>query len=333
MDNILLIILGISTVITVGIPVLLAALAKVRDELFSLGFIDEKSRWGKMSINCQKMPILRVLQEIGFTDEDKSRIKFTRSQKIAFRRQFKKPATLLLTTLKRWTRELEIGFSNPGTGPYYIDTMGSMYFDHNHGPSLSIIMQTWICLLIQNNVIEPFDFVLSQKAGNNILVRQSANRISLDIKTIFAKNAEDKSRVVREDSEYIHITDFEGLEAFLEKKKGTAPNGQKFKGIAIDDNCTSGKSLADAIRHFNEFASVNLDLALQPINTAVVLFTVKSPVTENIFVSNGINLHALLALGEEDMRKIVSLSENELITNTASFKDGFACDESKRLSL
>lgn len=330
MDTAILVLLWLGTICAI-IPIVITAVASVRDSLIDSGFVSEDSDFGRRVRAHQRAPILRVLQELGITDEDKCRLKFAIHKKDNSGATRDSPASLLLVTLKRWTRPLEMGFTNPGTGNYYVDTMGAMYFeDNNHVPKLAVIMEDWIRFLVDVKIIEPFDFVISQKAGNNLLVRQSISLISSEIKPIFSKNATDKSRVKRTEPEHIHITDFEGLEAFIEKKKGHASGVRKYKGIAIDDNCTSGASLAEAIKHFNDFVLRNPELSLEPIDTAVVLFTVKHSGTEYIFKSKNINLHALLSLGPDEMREIYLLSEQQLIAEKESFKDGFACVVSQR---
>lgn len=322
---IVLLIIGIASVVG-AVIILSGAVANLRDQLVNRGIIPENWKLAQSSIKSQKKQALRVLREIGITEEDRLYVETVLPRGNLNERIRKKPAEVLLSTLKRWTRILEPELSNPGSGQYYIDTMGAMHFSQAHELSLPEIMQGWIKLLIDNKIIKPFHFMLTPKIGNVIFTQQVCSRLKRS--PFFFKSKDDPSRVVRTDGGMPHETDFEGLNAFLEEH---GDNLQDIRGIAISDNCTTGSSICGAIQQFNEYIRRNASISFNPIDTAVVLFTVKSDATHQIFQDAGATLYSLLDLGEKEMERIFSsTSSDALIKDISLFKEGFVCEISRR---
>jgi len=235
--------------------------------------------------------------------------------------------------LKTWTKPLEHGFRNPGNLSYYVDTMGAMDYSDDES-LLARITHQWLLHLVGRSLIPPPDCFVVCKEGNIVLVRQVCKVMSSSgqIKPIVCKGDRDRSRVTRT-TECSHWTDFEGLAAFLEANQEIASRDRQFTVVALDDNCTTGTTQCGSIRRFNEFVYTK-GLPFRPIEHAVTLFAVRpdndneGTKTRAAFDQASVRLHALLGLGESEMKQITQSEGTDLIASVNSFKVGYGCESS-----
>jgi len=240
------------------------------------------------------------------------------------------PDRELIDAVKEWTIELEEGVDFQGIH-HYVNTMGAISASEDNAAKFATIAHAWLTFLQNRNVIPPFDCLLSIKDGNPILVHDLAHRIrrseTRPVRSVFCKGAGDSSKVSRGP----HETDFEGLRAFRDKNQIPRSHG-KLCAVAIDDNCTTGKSLFDGIERFNRFVADHPDdYPFCPVDTAVVLFVVKTSAPNTFAESDSLRLHALLALGDHEMQRIRAEKPGELKEHVADFKDAPACTQSRTL--
>jgi orotate phosphoribosyltransferase len=94
--------------------------------------------------------------------------------------------------------------------------------------------------------------------------------------------------------------------------------------IAVDDNCTEGRSLCYAMRSFNELVR-SKGYSINPVRHAVVLFTIKSDQTESNFAQHGFELHSVLSFGPDEMDRLLGEDFNDLFKNVRTFQNSFSC--------
>jgi hypothetical protein len=339
-DSIKLILLGVGGLVTV-LLVLLAALARLRDELVNLQIVSERSFIGRQSVRSQRRQVQRVLSDIGFRHDHLIEIRAALDSVAARVKYGSPPERLrpdreLLLALKQWTKALEPGFKNPGNISYYVDTMGAMDYSEDES-LLARIAHQWVIYLEQRRLIAPPDCFLVCKEGNIVLARQVCKIMSSSghIKPIVCKGEKDHSRV-RRTTESSHWTDFEGLAAFLQTNRDRTSREQKFRVVALDDNCTTGSMQCGSIRRFNEFVYAN-GLPFHPVQHAVTLFVVRpdsdngGAATQRTFGQASVQLHAMLGLGENEMKRIISSKERDLVEGAHLFKKGFGCESANTL--
>ena len=334
-DSLKLVLLGIVGLVTF-ILVLLAALARLRDELVNMQIVSEKSRIGKQAVKSQRRQIQRVLGEIGFRNDHLIEIKAALDSVAGRMRYGAAPERLrpdceLLVALKEWTKRLEPEFRNPGNLSYYVDTMGAMDYSEDES-LLARIAHQWILHLERRGVIPPPDCFLVCKEGNTVLARQVCKIMSPSgrVKPIVCKGEKDPSRV-RRTGELSHWTDFEGLAAFLQTNEDIPEQGRKITVVSLEDNCTTGTMQCSSIRRFNEFIYTK-GLPFHPVEHAVTLFAVRpdqdntGSVTRRIFDQTSVKLHSILGLGENEMKRITEAKGTDLIKEIGNFKHGFGCE-------
>jgi len=334
-NALILSLLGVATLITVGI-LLASALAQLRDELVDLGFIREDGRIGRMALRAKTARLRQVLEALGFDQRHLEAVRSASDTVPERARQLgeelrSRPDIYLLRRMKLWTYSLDPPYNFKGSR-YYVDMMGLRSRTQEYEASLAQIFVAWLWLLQRQDILQSFDCILAPKDGNPLLAREVAD--VCDKQLIVCKGIQDKSRVQRPDSTLAHETDFEGLRVFLDKEQArprTIP--RQYRAIAIDDSCGNGSQISSAVVRFNQFVSLEVNrtrFPFEPIADAIVLFRVKVPGQHNrCFTEPRLSLHALLAVGEEELRRIKDRPEEEVVGSPLEFKaDQFACARS-----
>lgn len=242
----------------------------------------------------------------------------------------------LIYTLKNVIRELGQTHFYKELDNYYADTMGAMLYPKEMYTNLSSILFAWLEKLKDSEHICDFDCILTSKLGNPTLIREVCC-IHEKAKPIIWKPKVDPSRIEAHPAILPHKINFEGLEAFLAENQEFIQKypDYKFKVIVVDDNCTAGKNLCEAIEEFNELITSDEHICFEPIKHAVTLFGIKADGTENNFKRVHTNLHTILSLGKEELKQIYD-NENvlKLCKNqnfVSSCKQGYGCDSSRKL--
>jgi hypothetical protein len=324
------------------VVVLLWTLTQLRDEAVYQGWVSRSSALGRMTTRVEAGKITPVLRELGVIEEDVRDIRRMRDVRRADRRidHIERPDIALIERLKEWTFELQSPYSFRGSS-YYIDTMGAVHHRRTHEPSLAQILLSWITLLQHRAIIGDFTCVLTPKEGNPILAHDLCNRVLGGRKhAIICKGQSDPARVSGPNGGP-HPMDFEGLRAVL-RQPAMSTMASPLAAIAVDDNCTSGTTLCEAIARYNEFVTSSdpAARALAPISDAVVLFRVMTPGQadrcQQLFEAINVRLHALVALGPSEMKLLVDAQAQHGHRRPATLvdrckSDRFACEQSTRL--
>jgi hypothetical protein len=318
-----------------AIVVLLGGLANIREKILAGGW-DRPSRViDFLRRASQRSAAQRILHDTatldaGFFQQHGNAVSVALARQRLPSGVRSRPDEHLVEALKRWTIELK---ENDWRGlHHYVDTMGAVCHSDDEERNYAEIMHAWIAKLQAVNAIEPFDCLLTVKGGNPILVHKVGRRLTrsadLPVHTVICKGPRDPAKV----SAGPDSTDFEGLSLFRQAKPIARMRDSRYRALAIDDNCTSGRSLLDAIDRFNDFVGANADdYPFEPVNQVVVLFVVKDG-GENVLVdSDQVTLHALLALGETEMVSLVNEKTKKLRRNIASLKEHEACSVSRTL--
>ena len=320
------------------IVILLEAITRVRDKLVELGWIAPTSWLGAMVYRRRRADICSVLQEVGFDGDQFLAIKNSLITRLFRRKGSSRKQPLeeqIIETLRPWIKLVPEGFHREGVvNNHYIDTMGAMYYSSAHQMRLYELLAQWIVLLQHHAEIPCFDVILGNKEGNTKLVDEACNCISPSgqVSTVVCKGEHDASRVgIRGTT--INRIDFEGLEAFLLSNQNRAARAKsdpsyRFRVIAADDNCTSGRSLVSAIQRFNRLIQQD-DLPFMPITDAITLFAIKSESTADTFTNADVRLHTVFVLGNSEMEQIKSESTRKLLKQVDRLKDGYGCDFSR----
>lgn len=216
---------------------------------------------------------------------------------------------------------------------HYVDTMGAVRFTEDSERTFAEIAHAWIAVLqARNELLGPIDCILGLKEGNPLLVHALARRLTRatgsHVQAILCKGAHDPARVTNGP----HETDFEGLRAFRGSEEQSRHPDGRYRTIVVDDNCTSGRTMLEAVSRFNAFVRSRPDYSFAPIEQAVVLFVVKSPQGNVVEAWPDMTLHALLALADDDMAWICRTSPPELKRDLHRMKDHPACTASRQLS-
>ena len=313
--------------------VALGALATVRDKVVEGGWDSPRwlMRW--LQRTAQRAAARRVMRDSAMLGSEFFEhhgnaidVAYARTRVPAGVRD--RPDRRLLEELRRWTIRLS-GDADFRGSQFYVNTMGAVCNSEADEASFAAIMHAWIRKLQAANAIQPFDCLLALKEGNPILIHAVARRLTRSenrsIRPVFCKGPLDPARV----SQGPHETDFEGLRAIRDEQPLARASDGRYRALAIDDNCTSGRSLRTAIEAFNQFVTANSeDYPFVRVDTAVVLFLVKKD--QPVVLGPDITLHALLALGEPEMKRIRGKTPISL-RQANGFKQHEACEFSKTL--
>ena len=109
------------------------------------------------------------------------------------------------------------------------------------------------------------------------------------------------------------------------------PNNITLHVVAVDDSCTSGSQICETVSAFNRLTEIE-EYPFRPVTDVVTLFVVKDDETERNFLEHGLRLHALVSLGQDEMRRLRENETDELVGDINSFKQGYGCEASRRLA-
>ena len=318
-----------------GIVAVLAGLAKVRDWLLDHGIDRPRRVMQFLDRTAKNAAARRVLRDAGTLDagffEHRGNAVFAAIARKRLPDDVRvRPDKHLVEALKRWTIELK---ENDWRGlHHYVDTMGAVCHSDYEETKFAEIMHAWIAKLQASNEIEPFDCLLTIKGGNPILAHQVGRRLTRwedsRVPTVICKGPRDPAKLTQGPD----ATDFEGLSLFRREPPIARMHDGRYRALAVDDNCTSGTSLTEAINRFNNFVAGNADdYPFEPVTQAVVLFVVKDG-RENALIDSGqVALHALLALGDTEMASLISERLRSLWRDITVFKEHEACRVSRTL--
>ncbi len=243
-----------------------------------------------------------------------------------------RPDIALIKAMPRWLHDLAPANYYKQT-PFYIDMMDAM-FDFRSGGAdpelLSALLASWLDHLSDNGVLDA-DCLLTTKSGNSHLARDLAATRGLPL--IGVKRADDKSAIAPGAS--VHVIDLEGMSALL-RSLSQNPPGKPLSAVFVDDSCNGGSSLIDAVGRFNQFVATNNYAHLfGPVNHAVTLFRfVPDNATADRaerFEKRDIELHALIAVGSRQAKKLKQMGSDKKIEPDPGFfkqDDPFACKQS-----
>lgn len=319
------------------VTLLLKTIAELRDKALDDGWLAGDSWLGRTRRRALQRRIEPALAAVGITADHFDALRAAAADQAAKRRATdtalqSRPDQALIAAIKPWIVALDAGATFRGNDRY-VDTMGLVHHSASGTPSLAAIADAWVSLLRAHDKVLPFDCVLALKDGNSVLVTEFCNRVSPThlIKPILCKSARDPSRVQRDSGS--HETDFEGLRAFLKSAGAPQPPRTLYRALALDDNCTSGRSLYAAVEEFNQFVQARPDdYPFEPITQAAVLFVVNAGgETEFAFAGKSVTLHAMLALGSHDMKCIETATSKHAIGLADSMKAHPACSLSQSL--
>lgn len=336
-DTIILAILAVGGIVA-AIPITLSAFTQLRDELVDQGWVKDNSILGKMSLRAQNARILRISRALNLDDllKDAVRREGRRINQQSSRGRAKADLSKnLLMHLRACTHTLEDEFSYDETGQYYIDSMGSMYSpSESQDTEPGRLMYGWLSALEEHSIIGPVDCILANKAGNILMAKQLTSYMSssADIGLVVAKSQNDKSRVKRPSPEIPHSTDFEGLDAFLAQNADKVRQKQKFRAVFVDGNCAGAKTLTEAITAFNSLAEKG-GVPFHPIEHALVLFALRSNKAWDRCQAANIKLHAVIAIGKEDIDALINSPSENLKKSVDKFRNYFACESSRKLNV
>jgi hypothetical protein len=291
------------------LTLLLKTIGELRDKALDDGWLTDKSWLGRTRRRALQRRIEPALSAVGITADHFDALRSAAADQAAKRRATdthlrSRPDRALVSAIKPWIVRLDDG-SFRGND-HYVDTMGLVHHRSTGRPSLAAIADSWVSVLEQHGEVDSFDCVITLKEGNPVLVTEFCNRVSPArlVKPILCKSKRDPARVGRDSGS--HETDFEGLRAFLDAMGPPSPPRTRYRALALDDNCTSGRSLYAAIEEFNDFVSARSDdYPIEPITQAAVLFVVLAGKEDDFaFAGTAVALHAMLALGSTEMRQI-----------------------------
>jgi hypothetical protein len=315
--------------------VAIEALTRFRDAIVKQFGITSENRWlgwaARMALRKQQSEVISVLTNIGFTGDH---LRAIRHLDVRLKRQPKTPVEFqLFEAIRLGIQDAPGGYHRDDVNnSLYIDTADGTYYPRPSEPLLKDILYNWLYLLQRNQRIPQFDCIIANKIGNPTLVVDLWRTYfpDLSVGCIVCKGDRDPSRTGVPNRSTV---DFEGLAPFIEANKarvGLARSdaSYKFSAVIADDNCTTAASVCSMAQRFNELIRTqNLPFAL--VEHAVVLFNVRSDLTEAKCRAVGLNLHSLMSFGDTEFERIRSTSSEELMKSIGDFKTGFGCDSSR----
>jgi hypothetical protein len=323
---------------TLVFVVALGAFATLRDKLLEIGLDRPRRLLHFLQRTSHRAAARRITRDAAllgaeFFDHSGNAIDVALSSKKIPSDVRKRPDQHLVAALKDWTIDLGEGIDFRGLR-HYVNTMGGVSYSEDKEAQFATIAHAWITALQAANQVPPFDCLLGIKDGNPLLVHSVKRRMCRSedrpVRSVFCKGQNDSARVSRGP----HETDFEGLRAFRDDRPIARAADGRYRAIAVDDNCASGQSLLDAIRRFNEFVADHQDdYPFAPIDTAVVLFAVETGAPRVFDDTDSVTLHALVALGDDQMKALRSKSQRQLRSEVETMKASAACSFSRTLEL
>ena len=315
--------------------VAIEALMRFRDAIVKQFGITPQSRWfgwaARMALRKQQSEVISVLTNIGFTGDH---LRAIRHMDVRPRSEHKTPVEFQLFEIIRPGVQVAPGgyHRDDVNNSLYVDTADATYYPRASEPLLRDILYNWLYLLQRNQRIPQFDCIIANKVGNPTLVVDLCRSYfpDLSVGCIVCKGDRDPSRTGIPN---LSTVDFEGLAPFLEANKGRialakSEPSYRFTAVVADDNCTTAASLCSVAQRFNELIR-GQDLPFAFVEHAVVLFNVRSHVTEAKCRAVGLTLHSLMSFGDTEFERVRSTSTEELMKSVADFKAGFGCESSR----
>jgi hypothetical protein len=337
-DSVTLDILGLCGLLTV-LYFLIIALSQFRDNIVESGFVSKDGWLGRQMERHMEFKLKKLLELIGFTEDHRQLVREAHSRAQASEQVKADDTSKLVEQLLAAMRRCMVVESNGqefrhNTGKFYVDIMGAVSVLGPAEWDFAMILAKWLHILRKESLIQAFDAILTPKNGNPALTHRAAAFYATSTPPIVLtwKSREDHSRVSRGNSDIPHFLDFEGLWAFRKKLK----SAKKIRVIAVDDNFTTGETLAVAIEQFNNLVQSGLNEEFEPIDTAVALFAINSDGADRNFrkISSAFQVHTLVSVGIPELSKLASnTSISSLMQELSNFQAGFSCKESRRLSL
>lgn len=312
------------------------ALAQLRDLLLQFGFLSRDSWLGRQASRGQTNQVVAGLEALGLDDRIARSIRASlsppkRRLERALNASASREDVVFLTLAKAWIYRLDAPYNYKGAS-YYLDIMGAISSPPVGTHRLDQVFAQWIVRAASYEQCDLPDAFLAPKDGNVLLCQAVAERFNLPL--ILCKGERDNSLVDRADPTEPHVTDFEGLQAFLTANKSKARlHGHRYSFWVIDDSCSGGSQIVSLIRRFKRWVELTVAETgwdVSSIDTVFVLFraTARSPKGDALS-GNGLKLHALVSLGENELASLSRLSPKKICKRMAEFKlDEFACEVS-----
>lgn len=333
-----------------AIPVLLivlAAIAQLRDELVNQGWLSIEGRLGKMTRRKQLVSSVSVLQAAGLDGRTANAVRSavrqtSRRELLRMRRLHTRLDRQFLIRARPWIVELAPAYDWRGS-KYYLDIMGAIGSRESNQTSVEQVHADWIRLLVDRQFIPDFDCLIAPKDGNIRLCYAVAEILQRPL--IVCKGRADVAKIRRPNAHETHFTDFEGLQAFLHSQDAVArlPD-DRFSALVIDDSCSNGSQISSVAERFNallQSTDDNIQIGVASrcfteVEHAVVLFRVLASeghsVNDEQLNRSGLTLHALLALGPDDLEAVTRMKRRALHDDALSgLKEDSSCAASKEL--
>ena len=338
-DYAILLLVGLTSAVSCLI-LLAEPLLNLRDKLVEWGLFTGTGWVGRQTQRRREFKrnkLKGLLEEIGFTEQSRTIVRGAVSRAHAAEQLKSIDCPKLIAELLVAMRRCMVVESNaqqfrPTTGKYYVDMMGAVSVLGPAEWNFSNILGNWLHLLIKEGKLQSFDAILTPKNGNPILTHRAAvYYLAGNSPTVFTwKSFDDRSRVARGGLDTPHFLDFEGLWAFQKARQ----SNRKLRVIAVDDNFTTGETLASAIQQFNELVKTEEYNQFEAIDTAVALFAIICDDHERHFkrISNDFKVHTLLSFDIAGLAKLASNTKiPELMEQVDTLQSGFSCKVSSNL--
>jgi hypothetical protein len=334
-NTLVLALLGLATLAAV-LVILLASVATLRDELVNQGVLKPESKFGRQTRRKMERVTSASLEAVGFDTayQQAARIGIESERlrrKLPTTEDLQHPDRYFLQYVKQWTYELAAEDADYRGIPYYVDMMSAVCLRRDDETGAARVLTSWIQRLVDARSIEPFDCIVGVKDGNPLIAREVSQILGKPF--ILTKGAGDRSRVGTTGAAP-HWSDFEGLKAYLERNP--CGHGQPLKrAILVDDSCANGSQLCSAAARFNDLVKERpLEFPFHPLLEAVVLFRFIKPGSTNDRFNGAarLRLHALVALGHDELQRVRRTSGEDLRRSAGEFKDDeVACNQSRAL--
>ncbi|MCZ6654948.1 MAG: hypothetical protein O7D91_18215 [Planctomycetota bacterium] len=330
-----MIILGIAGVVTV-LPILFTSLITLRNAWAEAGLPLPK-RLKESWLSSQSRTIALVLDELGWRGEqiqalrDATEAGSTRVHDVSG--DATELAREVVRAIRPLTRPLPEGSHWGDNNHYYVHTIGTTY-PPALGHRLAELMVDWLAIIETAQKLRRIDCVLANKQGNPTFASDVCRLLSTpgEIPAIVCKHEKDRSRV-NHTQPLPHVTDFEGLEAFLEAKQRDIKRGVRLRAIAIDDQCAGGSGLCGLVERFNQLVE-RQGLPFDKVTDVVVLFVINDKETKKNFdKGSGVRLHAVLSsLGDEEKQLIMEMDPDTGLDDISRLQRGVGCETIRELA-
>ena len=130
-----------------------------------------------------------------------------------------------------------------------------------------------------------------------------------------------------------HVTDFEGLGAFLEARDNDIQRGVPLRAIALDDQRAGGSALCRLVERFNQLVEQQR-LPFDKVTDVVVVFVINDEKTKTNFENvPGLKLHAVLSsLGDVEKQLIMEMDPEKGLDDISRLQEGVGCETIRELT-